>query len=366
LVEGAEAPCVSLYLPTHRSGAEVQQGPIRFKNLLREAEGKLLANGLSRARALEILQPARALLGDEIFWQRQSDGLAVFLAHNTYRRYRLPLSFRELAMVGNRFHLTPLMSLLTGDGRFYILALSQNRVRILEASRHSVRELDPGDIPDGMADALGSDWEQRSLQLHSGATGRGVFHGHGAGEDDKEELAKFLNLVDNALLRLLDDRQTPLVVAAVGYLIDIYREVSKYPSLMEGGVEGNPDDRSAQELHARAWEVVKPRFSRAQQEAARRFRAKAGTGLVSADVREIVLAAGDGRVDTLFVAVNAHCWGRFDAEERTVEEHDKPGPDGEDLLDRAALESLLRGGTVYALAQEEMPHGALVAAELRY
>jgi hypothetical protein len=34
---------VSLYLPTHRTGAELRQGPIRLKNLLREATEGLAA-----------------------------------------------------------------------------------------------------------------------------------------------------------------------------------------------------------------------------------------------------------------------------------------------------------------------------------
>jgi hypothetical protein len=31
-------PCVSVFMTMHRSGSETQQDPIRFKNLLREAE----------------------------------------------------------------------------------------------------------------------------------------------------------------------------------------------------------------------------------------------------------------------------------------------------------------------------------------
>ena len=40
--EGAER-CVSIYLPTHRAGSDIQQDPIRLKNLLRRAEESLRA-----------------------------------------------------------------------------------------------------------------------------------------------------------------------------------------------------------------------------------------------------------------------------------------------------------------------------------
>jgi hypothetical protein len=47
-LQGA-GPCVSLFLPTHRAGPEVQQAPIRLKNLLRQAIEALQAGGV-RAR----------------------------------------------------------------------------------------------------------------------------------------------------------------------------------------------------------------------------------------------------------------------------------------------------------------------------
>ena len=57
--------CVSLYMPTHRVGREQQQDPIRLKNLLAEAETKLLANGLRRPAVQKLMRPA-----EELLWRR--------------------------------------------------------------------------------------------------------------------------------------------------------------------------------------------------------------------------------------------------------------------------------------------------------
>jgi len=369
------SPCVSLYLPTHRAGAQIQQDPIRLKNLLRQAEDGLSADGVDKGAVESLLAQARGLLDDHLFWQHQSDGLAIFLSPEAKRQYRLPLSFEELAVVGERFHLTPLLPLLTGDAFFYILALSQKRVRLLEATRHSVREIDLQDIPDSLGDAVGYDWEQRSLQFHTGAPRGGeggkrqaMFHGHGGGVDDgKEEIAKFLQLIDRGLLRLIDDRQAPMVVAAVDYVIGIFREVTKHPAVVEGGIEGNPDELTAEDLHGRAVEKVEPLFAVGRRQAADRFNAAVGTGLASEELAEVVLAATDGRIDTLFVAPEHHRWGHFDAPSRQVEVHAERGEGDEDLLDRAALETLLHGGTVYAVGADEVPgDDDALAAVFRY
>ena len=41
LALGRQGPCVSVFLPTHRAGREVEQAPIRLKNLLRQATDAL-------------------------------------------------------------------------------------------------------------------------------------------------------------------------------------------------------------------------------------------------------------------------------------------------------------------------------------
>ena len=73
---------ISIYMPTHRAGNEQQQNPIRLKNLMAQAEKKLLDYGVRRPEVQALLQPAEELLRDHAFWQHQSDGLAVFLSND--------------------------------------------------------------------------------------------------------------------------------------------------------------------------------------------------------------------------------------------------------------------------------------------
>ena len=90
LIEASESPCVSLFLPTHRAGPEIQQDPIRLKNLLRQAEEGLAARGLRDREIRDLLAPAEQLLPERPFWQNQSDGLALF---------RSPALFRTLPLL---------------------------------------------------------------------------------------------------------------------------------------------------------------------------------------------------------------------------------------------------------------------------
>jgi hypothetical protein len=124
LVETEKGVRVSLFMPTHRRSAETKEDQIRFKNLLGEAE-KALLDGYPEEQ--ELLEPTRSLLQDNPFWQHQGDGLTVFFSPGEFQYYRLPISLEELVVVGERFHLKPLLPLLSGDGRFHVLALVRAR-----------------------------------------------------------------------------------------------------------------------------------------------------------------------------------------------------------------------------------------------
>ena len=183
LALGRHGPCVSVFLPTHRAGPEVQQAPIRLKNLLRQATDALKSDGVRAPEIDRLLAPLRRLLDDRLFWQYQSDGLALFSRPGWWRSFRVPLDLPELAVVDDRFQVSPLLPLLDGDGHFFVLALSQNRIRLLEGTRDRVEEVELPGVPLGVRDALQGEEIQQQLQLYladrGGVGAGGVYHGHG-------------------------------------------------------------------------------------------------------------------------------------------------------------------------------------------
>ena len=86
----------------------------------------------------QITGPAHALIDDRAFWRHQQQGLTVYAAPNFFRSYWAPRPLREIAKVSNHFHVTQLFPSLADSTRFYVLALSQKDVRLIEATRSSV------------------------------------------------------------------------------------------------------------------------------------------------------------------------------------------------------------------------------------
>ncbi len=377
LICKSEHQCVSIYMPTHRTGVEIQQDPIRLKNLLGEAEKRLSDQGFGPRDVQKMLEPASKLLPASYFWQHQSDGLAIFLSANISNIYRLPLSFEELVLVDDHCYIKPLLPLFTGDGHFYILALSQNHIRLLNGTRTCVSEVEIGKVSGSLDEAISSDDHQVNLQLHtSGAVGgmtkdgSVTFHGQGGGSDEsaKNALLRYFHLVDDGLGEFLQGDGAPLVLAGVEYLLPIYKEANTYPNLIDNVIAGNPDLISAEELHKSAWDILEPLFQAAQNEAVALYQQLAGQASerISDTLEKIVPAAIAGQIETLFVAAGVQQSGVFNLATNEIEIHDQPEAGDEHLLDLAAVQTYLKGGTVYVVEPEKVPGGTNIAAVLRY
>jgi hypothetical protein len=375
LIDIEEQWCVSIYLSTHRTGMDIQQDPIRLKNLLKEAEQQLSARGVKLSVTHNILEPAVKLLQDSYFWQHQSNGLAIFLSGKGFYCYRLPLNFKEMLVIADYFYIKSLLSLFTGDGQFYVLALSQNHVRLLHSTRYNINEVDIRQVPGSLVEALRNDNNEAHLQMHTSCTagstpGRSsIFHGHGGGgENAKNDLLRYFRQINEGLVEVLKGIWSPLVLAGVEYLLPIYKEANTYPHLIDSVIKGNPDLLSAEELHKSSWDIISPLFLKAQEEATARYIQLSGQGseMVSDTLENIIPAAFKGQVKTLFIATEMQQWGSFNRIMNIVQLHEKEESGDEDLLDLVAVISFMKGGTVYLVNPEKMPGGTFVAAVFRY
>ncbi|MBN1562667.1 MAG: hypothetical protein JXA10_02430 [Anaerolineae bacterium] len=367
LIETEGEWCVSLFMPTVRAGAEVQQNPIRLKNLLRKAEERL-AKLQMRAPDIEtMLRPAANLLDDPDHWRGASDGLAVFIAPDAFHSYRLPVAFDELVVAERGFHIKPLLPVLSNDGRFYVLALSQDQVRLLEGTRHSVNEIEVASVPGSLVEALQYDREGR-VQMRAASGGQGAVY-QGAGEEEaKQEILRYFQMVDRGLHDVLAEEKVPLVLAGVDYLLPIYHEANTYNHLLAKGITGNPESLSAKDLHKRAWGIVEPHFAQAQAEQRDLYFELAGREDERASnvLKTTVRAAVEGRVATLFVASGVQKWGVYRAHSHKVHVHPTQQPGDQDLLDVAAAQTFASGGLVFAVAPDQVPGDEEHAAIFRY
>lgn len=351
----ATGRAVSLFMPTARAGAEVRENPIRAKSLIKEAEGQLKAHGVTAEEAADILGPLVALLEDDAYWQRMSDGLALFAGPGIWRAYRVATDFPEVVHVSDRFAVRPIVPAAVGDGEFLLLAGSQNKVRLLEGTAATIRELDRGSIPSSIEDMAGDTQppphqQQRFSAGAGGRSGGGVVHSHGTGAEVGDvQLEKFLRQVAQGLREALrpNDRR-PVVLAAVTEHLPQFREYLHYEHLVDEVVAGNPDALSPGDLHERAWPVVEPALQRQAEAVAERFGDAIGAGrALAGGGSDLLRAAKEGRVETLLLT-----------RRRCAADH---GPED---LDAAVGHVLATSGTVRVV--DSLPKDVAEGAILRF
>lgn len=387
LLQPQEGTTVSLYHPTVQAAVEPEESSLHLKNLLTRAKNELTERGVRGPEIDGLLRPAYGLLDDRTFWQHQLKGLAIFLTGGGMRYFRLPFEVDTIVSIGDSVHLKPLLPVLNLQGHFFVLALAQDRVQMYRATEHSIEEIDLGQwgVPTSLMEALRYDDLQKPESQHPNVTGPGrgqandavagnaptqrthAFHGHGEdGEDQKEQIRRFFNVLDDGLSKPLATETAPMVLVGVEYLRPIFKGVTSYDHVLDEGVDGNPEGYRPDEIHAKAWSVVQPHFRERIREAKDRYGAGVVRGTGSDDLADVLAAAYEGRVGVLFALRGAEAWGIFDLASRRADVHAERGLGDVDLTDLACRQSLATGAEVFVVEEADMPSATPVAAVYRY
>ncbi|MBD3370921.1 hypothetical protein GF402_11250 [Candidatus Fermentibacteria bacterium] len=364
--------CVSIHMPTTRAGADFDKNRIRFKTLLRQARNDLRKMGLDKTEVDDLMNPAAEMEDEHPFWKSQLDGLAVYLSDGFFRYYRLPFALEENAVVGEAFSTRPLIRMLVGVRRYFVLALGLGDNRLFEATPYDMEEISSKRLPSDISETLRFDVVERHLQAHSTSSGGGsgprmLFHGHGSAKEDRNnEIRRYLSQVATGVSRLLSGEYNPLVVATLPHLLPRFREACEYPHLSAESVEVNPGHLSVSELHEKSWAAVEEVFSQAVDSALQKYGDAVSNGRATSEPDKVVIASADGRINTLLLAEDDGVFGRFNPSSREVEMHEQSLPGDVDLSGLAAEQTLLKDGNVLTAEQDRMPNRSRMAAILRY
>ena len=269
LMTHSEPNCLSILLPARQVGADAFQGPIRLKSLLKKAREELNQAGLNKLELQRRLEAARQFLDEDSFWQHQGDSFALFIGSGEAKIYHIPLKVEELVVVSDHYYVKSLFPLLNERQHFYVLALSQNAVRLFRGNHYDIQSIAVIGAPASLSDMMASyyDIDRRSSRFRdrppklghgAGAAEQGspLFYGSGSSEPDKKAyLEQYCHLVDQAVQARLRDENAPLVLAATEPLEFMYRMANTYRNLLNRGIAGNPDHLAPKELLQQALKI---------------------------------------------------------------------------------------------------------------
>ena len=363
LLAGASSPCITIVLPLPNP-LEI---PVRLKNAIRSVTRKLEV--IKPQSPDTLLEPVRELARTTESQGVWSNGLIVFRSPDVFRYFLLHQPVPELHAVEERFQIRPLLSALAREQRFHLLGLSRRDVRLFHCTQHrmehaSIRQVVSQNFRVWLATRKPDHvLENRAAAGPSVGSMKGVSFGTNTDrERDDEYLTHFFKQINNGVNALLRNDTAPLLLAGTEDEIAIYRRVSTHPRLLDEYVHGSPDGLSERELHRRAMDIAMRLCSLPLQSAIAEFEKQRDKGRVSLDAESVIKSAWEGGVADLFLSRSAEFVGRWNEQTYQVES----GSPGEDLLNAAALQTVLHGGQAFGLEAEDMPEKHEVAAVLRF
>ncbi len=91
-----------------------------------------------------------------------------------------------------------------------------------------------------------------------------------------------------------------------------------------------------------------------------------GTGYTSGNIEEIVRAAYNKRVDSLFFDPGHTIWGRFNSNSQEVNIDSTDTVDNDELINFAYIHTIKNKGTAFSVDKRMMPNDSPVTATFRY
>lgn len=363
---------VSVLMPTFTAGREVRQNKVRFKNLLGKVRETMDRRGIRSDQIESRLGGGEALCENEAWWQHQGHGLAWFADGSGSQTFRLPVEVEERYELGAHHYLRPLIVVPQENRRFFLLAVSQNRVRLFRGDRFQIDQLEPDDLPSDLRSALNIDEFTQSLQQHSTTSrqiaGDMTFHGQGgAGMEvqKRDEILPFFRRLDHVFRSHFGEQRLPLLFAGVDFLFPIFQQASNYAHLVDHPIEGNPDELKPKELQQGAMKAIRCDFDKVIDDAIATYHREVGRHEAGTDAWSILTAARDGLVDTLMLCEGDTRWVVERDAGKNFRDAD-PGSDGAfELGNEAAVSTLRTGGRVLSCPRDKMPDRHTMAAVFR-
>lgn len=344
--------CLSIYVETSPLKLNAESCRIELKNLVQEAFKTLEEQGHDKRRLEQLRETLAEITEDDDYCHYQADSLVVLATPERLRVYRLANALGSQLEIADRFYLKPLLRALTFRHSAYILALSENQVRLVGLFPESgPEEIRLSDLPKDAAGALG-------LSSMNAARG-GPLERH---DDRKNRLARYARKVDEAVAPLTRDCDQPVILFAAEPLASIYRAVSS-ACLAPETIFTNPETLSLAELAQQARPALDSFYAAELAELKERFETRAGQGRVATDLTDVARAATYGMVGLALVDFEKTVNGFIDDEGRLTL---SDAPEAYGAIDEIVRRTLEHGGRVVAVRAEDMIGDSGVAVILRY
>lgn len=343
-------PCVTISLNTHRTHPDNIQDEILLKNLLKEAEERVI-NEFGKRPVANLLEKIETV-SKEIDVNYNLDSLHIFLSNDTKEIVKSSWETSNGGVhISESFAIRPLIKNYNRSENYLVMLLSQSGVQLYEAVNEDIiNEVRNDDFPFS---------ENRHYNTHSDK-----------GSDAKhldDLVREFLNKVDKALVKVHDETDLKCVVIATEDNYSRLKQVADKPSVYLGYANVDYNKVATHHISKQSWELVKEQQKQRRTEAISEMQEAIAHGKVLTDIQEIYQASIDGHGDLLIVhqdfsqAVVMQDHRTFNL----VDDYTTPNAI-DDITSTIAWEVISKKGRVVFTSQDEIKNLGQVVLKTRY
>lgn len=343
-------PCVSISFNTHRTHPDNAKDEVMLKNLLKEAEDRVISEFGKRPVA-SLLEKIKSVT-NEIDINYNLDSLHIFLSNDTKEIVKSAWSTgNEGVHISDSFAVRPIIKSYNRSENYLLMLLSQSGVQLYEALNDGiVQEIRNDDFPFS---------ENRHYSTHADK-----------GSDPKhldDLVREFLNRVDKALVKVHNETDLNCIVICTQDNYSRLQQVADKPSAYHGYAAIDYNNTAPHHIAAQSGEIIKSLQEERRAKAVEEIKEAVAQGKVITDLQEIYQASIDGRGALLIVHQDFN-QAVIMKDDRTFDlTNDATQPNAiDDITSNIAWEVLSKKGKVFFTAQEEIKDLGEIVLKVRY
>ncbi len=343
-------PCVTISMNTHRTHPDNSKDIVGLKNHLSEAKNRVIQE-FGKRNVIDLLEKIESI-SSEIDHNYNLNSLHIFLSKKSKEIVRSPLNIQNHSVhISNSFAIKPLIKAINQTQEYYILLLSQSRVKLLYAINDAaLLEISDDDFP--LSENLHYISDKNKLS---------------DGKQVDNMVREFFNKVDKAMVKITN--RTGCICIVIGTEDNCSRllQVADKPSIYSGFSDINYNDSSDQSLAAQAWLLVKELHHQSICKAVIEMKDAIGKGIAITNLSNIYKAVKEGRGDLLITHNNysqaVKMTNGFSFE--PTKDNTQPGVI-DDIISEIAWEVIARDGRAIFVDQDDILTLSNISLKLRY
>lgn len=355
-------PAVSIFVKTHRTHPENEQDPIALKNQLSHATERL-ENEYDKRVADGIMAKIDEKLANHDH-NYNLDTLAIFATEEDVVALRLPFDVVERVVIGEKFATRDLVRDMSEAVHYYILTITQDNARLIEAVNDRLVKEITGDSDRQNA------MSEIPFPIHNTTLPTGSKADRTGSSDDHHYLKEFMNRVDKSLQQFRNIDPLPVVLVGDSRTLGFYEQVCDNSSFIIGQVEhvSNLKDGRAEDIIEAVQEVVEEKRNDRYETATGELEKARNEKMVRTDLQQIYRSALEGNAVTLLVRKGHMVPATIDEANATLLVKEDETKDGvtDDAVSEIIELVMHNGGEVVFMPTDKMDEKEPIALVTRY